>query len=78
MSTLTSDLLTVYQGAEEYLSTLGRKVTLVWQARYERPCPKCRKPIQKNAPIINYEKVNYRWMWVCLNCAPENPYEPPS
>jgi hypothetical protein len=77
MSTSTLDLITTYREVEKAISTPDRRVVLVGQAKYARPCPKCGKVIPKGETVINYGKVQDRWLWVCLNCIPTDPYETP-
>jgi hypothetical protein len=77
MSSSAADLITAYREAERAMSTPGHRAVLVGRARYARPCPKCRKLIPQGETIINYGKVAERWQWVCLSCAPADPYELP-
>jgi hypothetical protein len=75
MSTPTLGLITTYREAEKSLSTPDRRVVLVGQAKYPRPCSNCGRGIYKGGTIFNYGEVQDRWVWVCLNCAPADPYK---
>jgi hypothetical protein len=70
-------LVEKYREVEEQLQNSGRQVKLVGRASYSRPCPKCRAPIPKDEEIINYGKIEGHWVWICVDCAPEDPYQTP-
>lgn len=71
-----ANLLSAYYIVQEELSQkTGHRVVLVGTARYARSCPKCRIGIPKGTPIVNFGKVNDRWDWICVSCAPADPYE---
>ena len=77
MSLSREELLAVYLNVQQVLSTKERRITLVGTAKNLRSCMKCRASLPEGSPIVNLGRADNRWLWVCLGCVPEDPYETP-
>jgi hypothetical protein len=67
--------IAAYQYAEQDLAGAGYRVKFLGNSHTDRPCPTCYQPIALGDPIINSGKIEERWRWVCLSCAPDEPLE---